>query len=597
MRRRSDCATVPTVRCESACAPFTHTLTALTLNARAAWRLAFWRKPSRHASTVLAVRMAVRALLVATLFTAMAALSPAQAQLGFLSGPAAIANDSVSRASAHVSPESPRASVMAFLQLAQRHNYVQAAQYLDVPRADRARAAELARRLREVLDQRLWVAMDRVSPLATGDTTDGEPDRDRLGVIPGASGLPEPVYVRRFTEDRVNRWIFDRETVASIDAWYETLPDAWLRGRIPSPLLREGPFGVHLWQWIGMLLAIVVCGLLAAVLALAARFVLGQVTARTATEWDDRLVARLRGPFRLWLVGVLASPLFGVLGLNARASGFVTATAKGMVLLAFFWGALRVISLVQDQLLLGSWANGQTQARTLVPLLTRFLRVSVALIAFLVVLAQFGYPVGALLAGVGIGGVALALASQKTVEHLFGSISLAADKVFRVGDFVRVGDVEGTVERIGLRSTSLRTLARTIVRIPNGRLAEERIETFGERDRFLFEHMIGVTYDTTPAQIRTIVATIEARLRAEPLLWPDTVVVRARGFEESAISIRVRAWFEVPDFVTFLDVQHELLLAIMEIVEHAGSSFAFPSRTVYHVTTGADESPQPPLTS
>ncbi len=537
--------------------------------------------------------------LVAIALLAFSALlaSPLQGQFGLPRSLQRGNADSTAVASARMSPESPRASVTAFLELAQQHKYAQAAQYLDIPVSQRARSADLARRLREVLDQRLWIEMENVSPLAIGDTSDGEPGRDRLGVVPGATGLAEPVYVRRFVGGRVTRWVFDRETVESIDDWHAALPDAWLRGRVPTPLLGEGPFGVYYWQWIGMALAVVACLALAAVIALAARYLLALVTARTATTWDELLVSRLRGPFRMWLVGVLAMPLFAVLGLNARVAGFISATSSGLVLLSVFWAALRVISLVQDQLLLGSWADGQAQTRTLVPLLTRFLRVTVTIVALLVVLAQFGYPVGTLLAGIGIGGVALALASQKTVEHLFGSVSLAADKVFRVGDFVRIGTVEGTVERIGLRSTSVRTLERTIVRIPNGSLAEERIETFGERDRFLFEHFIGVTYSTTPSQIRTIVAAIEARLREHPDLWPETIVVRANAFGESAISIRVRAWFTVADFVAFLDVQHEILLACMDIVEAAGSSFAFPSRTVYHVSPTESVSTNPTANS
>ncbi len=518
-------------------------------------------------------------LLLATTWIA----PPLHAQFGLPGAGRGANRDSSTLVSARMSPESPRASVTAFLLLAQQQKYEQAAQYLDIPVAERTRAVDLARRLRAVLDQRLWIEIENVSPLAIGDTSDGESGRDRLGVIPGASGLAEPVFVRRFAGDRVTRWVFDRETVASIDGWYDALPDSWLRGRVPTPLLREGPFGVFYWQWIGMVVAVAACLALAAVIAITTRYLLALVTTRTATTWDELLVARLRGPFRMWLVGVLASPLFAVLGLNARVGGFIVALASALVLLSFFWAALRVISLVQDELLVGSWADGQAQTRTLVPLLTRFLRVTVAIVALLVLLAQFGYPVVTLLAGIGIGGVALALASQKTVEHLFGSVSLAADKVFRVGDFVRIGTVEGTVERIGLRSTSVRTLERTIVRIPNGTLAEERIETFGERDRFLFQHYIGVTYNTTPAQIRIIVAAIEARLREHPDLWPDTVVVRVNAFGESAISIRVRAWFTVPDFVAFLDVQHEVLLACIEIVEAAGSSFAFPSRTVYNV--------------
>jgi len=160
---------------------------------------------------------------------------------------------------------------------------------------------------------------------------------------------------------------------------------------------------------------------------------------------------------------------------------------------------------------------------------------------------------------------------------------------------VRIGTVEGTVERIGLRSTSIRTLNRTVVRIPNGRLAEERIETFGERDRFFFGHDLGVTYSTTPAQLRQITEEIEVRLRREPALWPETTIVRVIAFADSSITIRVRAWFLVPDLASFLAVQHELLLAFIEIVEGAGSSFAFPSRTLYHVhpSAGQDHAERP----
>ena len=523
------------------------------------------------------------ALLLCLLATPMLA-SPAAAQLGLLrQGGSAGSGDSTIASVSRMSPESPRASVLAFLELTKRHAYDQAAQYLEVSPRQAARAPELARRLREVLDQRLWIDMERVSPLAEGDTADGDLIRDRLGVIAGATGLPDPVMLRSVSDGRIGRWVFDSATVSLIDGWHASLPDAWLRGRIPAPLLRDGPFGVTLWQWVGMLVVVTLALVLAGVLSFLAKRIIGALTARTATHWDDLIVGRLRGPFRLWLVGVLANPLFGVLGLNARVSGIVTASSRGVVLVAIFWALLRIVTLVQQQLLEGTWVANQPQARTLVPLLARVVRVALGIVALLVVLSQFGYSVSALLAGVGIGGVALALASQKTVEHLFGSVSLAADKVFRVGDFVRIGTLEGTVERIGLRSTSIRTLARTVVRIPNGRLAEERIETFGERDRFFFGHDIGVTYDTTPAQIRTIMEGFETRLRAEPDLWEESLTVRVIAFAESSITIRVRSWFVVSELPRFLEIQNALLLDFMEIVANAGSSFAFPSRTLYHV--------------
>ncbi|MDQ8162194.1 MAG: mechanosensitive ion channel family protein, partial [Gemmatimonadota bacterium] len=233
-------------------------------------------------------------------------------------------------------------------------------------------------------------------------------------------------------------------------------------------------------------------------------------------------------------------------------------------------------------------ATGQgAQARTLVPLFGNILRVTVGIVALLVALAQFGYPVGTLLAGLGIGGIAVALAAQKTVEHLFGSVSLAADNAFRVGDWVRAGTTEGAVERIGLRSTSLRTVDRTVVRIPNGRLADERIETFGERDRILLRTAIDLTYDTTPEQIERIRDALEAALRAHPLAFDEIVRVHVVGFTESAIRLDVLAWFMTTEWQEFLRIRHDMLLTFMRIIRAHGSSFAYPSRTVYHVQPDA----------
>ena len=314
--------------------------------------------------------------------------------------------------------------------------------------------------------------------------------------------------------------------------------------------------------------------------------VMARAVARTTTDWDDVLLEHMEGPFRLWIGAVSASPLIGFLELNVRAADFVDALTRGLVLLALFWGLLRFIRIGQQKLEHSVWdPDDGARARTLIPLLGNLLRVTVAVVALLVALAQFGYPVGTLLAGLGIGGIAVALAAQKTVEHLFGSVSLAADRAFRVGDWVRAGTTEGAVERIGLRSTSFRTHDRTVVRIPNGRLADERIETFGERDRMLLRTSIDVTYDTSPETLDRIRDDLEATLRAHPLHWPDMVRVNVVAFADSSIKFDVLAWFLAPSWDEFLRIRHNMLLEFIRVVEGHGSSFAFPSRTLYYAST------------
>ena len=145
----------------------------------------------------------------------------------------------------------------------------------------------------------------------------------------------------------------------------------------------------------------------------------------------------------------------------------------------------------------------------------------------------------------------------------------------------RAGGVEGTVEKVGLRSTRIRTLDRTLVTIPNGKLADMQIESFAERDRIRLAATLALQYGTTAAQLRQVVTGTEELLRAHPKIWPDTVVVRLAAFAESAVSVELMAWFQTADFNEFRDIRQEVLLGVMEIVERAGTSFAFPTRSVH----------------
>lgn len=477
---------------------------------------------------------------------------------------------------------SPRAAVQEYLRLTTAGDYDAAAAGLSISPSQRTRGGVLARRLRTVLDQRLALDPRAVSPLAVGDTADGEASADRLGVIAGTGGREDAVTLVRSPDG--TRWVFAPATVSQVDYWFENLGNPWLRDRLPPALMGEGPLRVFYWQWIGIGIAIPMLFLLTWLVTALARSLLARITRRTETSWDDLLAEHLRSPFRLWVAALVAGPLLALLDLNARLSAFVTATVRVMVLLSLFWALLRAIRLMQQRMENVAWAAGQTQqARTLAPLVGNFLRVTLVIVAVLVALAQFGYPVGTLLAGLGIGGIAVALAAQKTVEHLFGSVSLAADKAFRVGDWVRAGTTEGTVERIGLRSTSFRTNDRTVVRVPNGRLADERIETFGERDRMLLRTDLDLMLSTPLAQVEHTRDDIHALLTVHPLVWPDTIRVHVVAFTDSAIRLNVMAWFLTADYDEFLRIRHQLLLEFMGIIERNGSSFAFPSRTIYHV--------------
>ena len=479
-------------------------------------------------------------------------------------------------------PNSPRAALRRFLALAEAGDFVAAGRVLLPDSRDTDRAADVSRRVYDVMRRRVVIDLDSVSPLPEGDVSDAEPAlQDRVGVMYGRGGVQSsPIVLRRITRDGEQRWVLTAESVAALETVYASLPRSWTENRLPRPLLEPGPLGVPLWKWVGAVVAVPLVWLLTLVLAAGLRRIAVAVTRRTTTSWDDALVDRLRGPVRMFLGSILMLPAVLALELDANTTATAWRILRGLTIVSVFWMLLRMIGVAQDHLARRAWASDHTNAQTIVPLIGRTLRVGLGLIALLVAISQFGYPVGTLLAGLGIGGIVVALAAQKTVENLFGSVTLAADRVFRVGDWVKFEGTEGSVERIGLRSTHVRTLDRTLVKVPNGRLADLRIESFGERDRIRFFTTIRLVYSTTAAQLRAVIRDTEALLTSHPRVWRTGTAVRLVGLGEYSLDVNVNAWFATTDAAEFELIRQDVLLAIMDIVERANTRLAVPMQVL-----------------
>jgi MscS family membrane protein len=199
----------------------------------------------------------------------------------------------------------------------------------------------------------------------------------------------------------------------------------------------------------------------------------------------------------------------------------------------------------------------------------------------LVFLYMLGFDLTAALAGLGVGGLAVAFAAQKTLENLFGGIMITSDQPIRVGDFCKFGDQQGTVEDIGLRSTRFRTLDRTVVSVPNGQLATMNLENFGLRDKFWFHPTIQLRYETSADQLRYVLAEIRHLLYAHPKVESQSARVRFVGLGMSSLTIEIFAYVYATDYAVFLEIQEDVLLRIVDIIEKSGTSFAFPSHTAY----------------
>jgi MscS family membrane protein len=480
------------------------------------------------------------------------------------------------------SPASPRASVQRYLDLSRAGDYGAAGAYLDLPDSTTDARARLARELRAVLDRYLLLDPEDISPLASGDTTDGlRVTAEQLGTIPMGDGSNQPVRLVRDTVNGEPAWLFSHATVLRIPSWYASLGDRWVLEHLPASLLRRGPLDLLRWQWAALPLLLALAWMAGWVATRILLPVLKRGAQRTSSSWDDAVVLRIAGPLRATCRLAALDAGLPLLGLYKAAETTGFRIVKVGFLLVFFWALWRLVDVARHLLGQSLWARNVPASRSLLPLGARSAKVVVAAIAAVASLSLLGFPVASLLAGLGLGGLALALAAQKTVENLFGAFSIGIDQPFREGDFVKIEDFVGTVEAIGLRSSRFRTLDRTIITIPNGKLADMRLESFTVRDRLRLAMTIGLVYETTGAQMRQALAGFERVLRAHPKIWPDAVVVRFGAFADSSLNIDIMAWFQTADWSEFQAIRQEILLQFMEVVEAAGSSFAFPTQTLH----------------
>jgi MscS family membrane protein len=480
-----------------------------------------------------------------------------------------------------VSSDSPRAAMTRYLAAARQGQWSEAGRYLDLSHAQSPRAEALARALLEVLDRHVWIDPRALSPESQGDIDDGlAPRTDEIARLPGPTGIPEPVTLTRRTYDDGARWVFARATTGRIDAWYAALEGRWLRERLPVWALRRGARDLAVWQWIALPVLTLAAWLIARALASLTNRGLSRALRRLWPDLADALRHRAAGPVTgLWMVPLLHLGV-GTLQLYPPAAQGVDAVLRASLFAAVFWGLWGAVGLVSQALLGSAWAATHPSSDTLVPLGSRVVKVVVFALAVTAVLSSLGYPVASLVAGLGVGGIALALAAQKTGEHLFGSFALGLDQPFRVGDFVQVDEHSGTVESLGLRSTRLRTMARTVVTIPNGKLADLRVENFTLRDRYYFNPRVAVAPDTAPDDIAALVEAIRAMVTARPDIADDEVLVFVQAMTAESVVIEVQSWFKAESWSAYLPVRSALFLDTLRAVRERGVRLAAPIRVL-----------------
>ncbi|KIT14576.1 mechanosensitive ion channel family protein [Jannaschia aquimarina] len=453
----------------------------------------------------------------------------------------------------------------------------------DIPESRRnIEGRRLATRLQEALDRGgVLLPGFRLSSSPEGDTADGlPPDQDLFAQVMIGGTDADLTLLRSPSEDGTPVWRVSPASLAVIAelgplgaaAIYETF--------FPERLREWQIAGASAASW----LAALVLGAVAVVLAATLVWTLFALVLLVFRPMRDSAAARLVRPMRLPMALVIAAPLALALSLLVGIPVVVRAAfgpiVETAIWLAVTWMLLRLVHAVGQELLESMTRRGRLGAVSVIALGRRIAIAIVVLIAAALIASSFGLNLAGWLAAFGIGGIAIALGAQKTIEHLVGGVSIIADQPIRVGDFCRIDTLLGTIEDIGLRSTRIRTLDRTLVTIPNGDLSSARIENYANRDRFLWKTLIGLRYETTPDQMRGILRQLELMLLSDDRIAENP---RARfvAFGASSLDIEIFAHILAKDYPASLEIREEMNLTVMDIVEKGGSGFAFPSQTVY----------------
>ena len=477
---------------------------------------------------------------------------------------------------------SPQESIFHFLEACHKRDYAMAIHYLDLRRLrpeERAKEGpELASQLEDLLDDTPF-SIATLSRDPQGDQYDGlSADFEHLYTVRIDGQTLDLQMERVALGPGLRVWLVSSKSVEMIPDAHRLVAETPFEKKLPQWLVTFEILDTPVWRWIALSIAV------AALWALSGFLTWGLV--RTVRAVVD--VAAFGGPLRV----LLAVAGFRVALEYASPSSlprlFIDRGLGLILALALAWMAAAAVDVAAERWHAHLDPRVQALRYSVLPLGRQIFKLSVFLIAILGVLSAWGFNTSAILAGLGVGGLAVALAAQKTIENLFGGISVIGDRPVLVGDVCRFGDRTGTVMHIGLRSTRLRTQERTIVSVPNAQFSSMTLENISGRDKIYFHTTLSLRRDTTSEQMLEVLASIGRILAEHPKVEEGKTPVRFIGVGSYSLDVEVSVYIVTSDYDEFLAVQQELLLKTLQAVERTGTALAVPLQE----TVGSVRPPQ-----
>ncbi|MEZ4742106.1 MAG: mechanosensitive ion channel family protein [Bdellovibrionota bacterium] len=404
----------------------------------------------------------------------------------------------------------------------------------------------------------------------------------------------EIILVKIKQGDRIGDFLFSQETVYRAEEFFKKVrtlkyqpgsgnganyQEPWLERNMPQ-WSREKTLGLFRWQWIAIFVSILLGFILKSITQFSVQ-ILKKITEKSAAQWDEHLVEIIDRP-----IGLIVASVFWYFSLNViRLEGFSLTVllflVQGIFSFSTIWLVYRLVDVVSDYLNHVARKTESSLDDQLVPLLAKSLRVFVVVFGGLIAVQNFGVNVMSLLAGLGLGGLAFALAAKDTAANLFGSIMILWDQPFRVGDWIKVPGAEGTVEEIGFRSTRIRTFYDSQVSVPNSQIANVEVDNMGRRKFRRITTVLGVTYNTPPSKIEGFIEGIKNILKTNEWTRKDYFHVVFEGYGSSSLNIMLYFFVMVPDWKQELLARQDVYLSILKLAQELGISFAFPTQTLH----------------
>lgn len=464
----------------------------------------------------------------------------------------------------------PQESVFQFLETCHARNYSKALYYLDLrrmPAAARTKdGPELARQLEDLLDDTPF-EITTLSRDPEGDQADGlSPAFDRLDTFHVDEQTLELQLERVELRPGFKVWLVSADSVSMIPKAHQAVAETPFEKKLPQQLVTFEILDTPVWRWIALLV-------MALALWMVAGFLSWAMVAAVRPLVD---APGFRGPVR---VGLAVAGFRAALEIASPATLSRTFIERALGLIFFLavaWAGAVVVDLIAERWRSRLDPRVQSVSYSVLPLGRQVLKLSLFLVAILGVLSVWGYNTTAILAGLGVGGIAIALAAQKTIEDLFGGVSLIGDRPVLVGDVCRFGDRTGTVMHIGLRSTRIRTPERTVISVPNGQFSSMALENISGRDKIWFHPTLNLRRDTTSDQLLRVLSSFHEILTGHPRVETGKMPVRFIGVGPYSLDVEVIAYVTTSDYDEFVALQQELLLKMLQAVEHAGTALAVP---------------------